>query len=335
MEEQTFYINNTPVAKRIRNGITSGSYSVITEYSHRTETKFSIYEKDDSDNDFERLSYVDMMICDAVYTLYLTNQPFISPGIILRILSGDSKQTCRPETVKRINDSLVKMSQLEFTLDCDDELKRRKIKDPILEETEKTDFIELKKYSDKGNDYQYSNTKPYLYHYAERLKQLVPVPWDIWSLYGTKPFRNSLDFIVLKHYLIHRILVANYNSQKKNLQNMNTIYYYHRSKNQNDNPYTGMLFDLDLVAWSDPDNPEDEKRNLGRIEFESNLRQILSKCKIPVHKNTKIILDVLKSHEFIHDYKEIKSNGKEVIGVQIIKTDPAEDSQENLEQETE
>ena len=304
----SFYINNTHVSRKIRKGIVFNEYDfALVDRKEDIVNRFCLKTTEDGT---EEITYIDMMIADAVYSLYRTEQSSFSEGMILRALSGDDKQTCRRETKERIRKALEKMARVAFSLDCKKEMRARNIADfdDIVEES----FISLVKLK-SGN---YENTNPPLYQYAEKIHQLIAVPSHLWSLDHKKPVNDSLENIAIKHYLLCRIAVANYDRHTKNLSNLNTIYYYHpahRKIEENQHPFTGMLFDLGVVSEWEKENGDLVKVTGGDTE---EIRYILSRLKNKTHKNTKKILKVLMEMEYIEGYSEVKLR-REIIGIKI------------------
>ncbi len=349
MDKPTFYINSTLVANTIRKGIDYGKvYSIKSVKQAKTdliiednnESSDLIIEGNDKSS--ERISYIDMMIMDAVYSLYCTNETWISPGKILRMLSGNEKQTCRKETRKRINHSLEKMAALNINLDYAEEMISRKkelaYKGEVafieLDKLKKNESHKSKKIShklkkvksykwkkiksykwkEKGTKYSNLQSPPVLYEYAECLKQMISIPWDVWKLEdGEKSKkRDSLDNLALKHYLFQRIHTANYLKNKNPKSHMERIYYYRSTRNKEKNPYEGMLFELGIVAWDKISVNEDGKKN----DMEA-VRKKLAVIKRKIHENTKKILESMIKIGYIGGYTLIKGIGREIIGVEI------------------
>lgn len=316
----SFYINNTNVSRKIRTEAFLNKYAWALvgkekageNSSDKKKTIENRYRLDTTDKNIaqEGVTYIDMMIADAVYSLYKTEQTSFSEGMILRALSGDDKQTCRKETKDRIRKSLEKMAGIDFTLDCKEEMKSRERID--FENIKDESFISLKKLKN-GN---YQNTNPPLYRYAETINQVIAIPSRLWSLDHKKPVNDSLENIAIKHYLLGRIAVANYDRREKKYKNLNKIYYYHPSHKkmeEEEHPFTGMLFDLGVVREWENENGKLVKVTNGDTE---EIRGILSHLKNRTHKNTKEILNALQEMGYIKAYSEIKI-GREIIGVEI------------------
>ena len=303
----SFYINNTNVSRKIRTEVVLNEYTWAL--ADRKEAIKNCFHLDTADKDIirEGITYIDMMIADAVYSLYKTEQSSFSERMILRVLSGDDKQTCRKETKDRIRRSLEKMAGINFTLDCKEEMKSREIID--FDNIQDESFISLKKWKN-GN---YENTNPPLFQYAETINQIIAIPSRLWSLDHKKPVNDSLENIAIKHYLLGRIAVANH---KRKLGNFNKIYYYHPSHKkieEEEHPFTGMLFDLGVVREWEKENGKLVKVTNGDTE---EIRGILTRLKNRTHKNTKEILKTLTEMGYIKEYSEIKI-GREIIGVEI------------------
>lgn len=315
-----FYINNTNVSRKIRTEAIlnvdcwalARREKTDKNSSNKKKAIHNLYRLEAKDTDIirEGVTYIDMMIADAVYSLYKTEQFTFSEGMILRVLSGDGKQTCRQETKDRIRKSLEKMAGIDFTLNCKEEMKARERTDffNIVDES----FIALK----KGKNGNYGNTNPPLYRYAETINQIIAIPSRLWSLDHKKPVNDSLENIAIKHYLLSRIVTANYDQREKKYKNLNKIYYYHPSHKtiaEWEHPFTGMLFDLGVVREWEKANGKLAKVTNGDVE---EIRGILARLKNRTHKNTKKILNALKEMGYIEECNDIKI-GREIIGVEI------------------
>ena len=303
----SFCINNTHVSRILRTGARLNVHTFAL-VAPNIETEFRLSSEDNN-----RITYLDMVIADAVYSVYQTQATLFSEGILLRVLSGDEKQTCRKETKEKIASSLKKMANIEFTLNCSEEVEARKIDECDFSEEHTEPFLIL----ETLNSGKYRTTNPLLYRYADEVnKQLISVPHKLWCLDHKKPVNDSLENIALKHYLLHRLAVANHNYDNKSFANLNRIYYYylsHKKREEGESPYTGMLFDLGIVsAW--------EKEN-GKLYDKygkdiHSMRLELSRLKHHVHGKTRKILDALVEIGYIEGYSFIKE-GKEIIGIQI------------------
>lgn len=336
MNCKKLYINNTLIARNIRKGIYEGTVIINTnneasvEYFLTSNKNDDLSEATDANKTVE-LTYIDMMIADAVYSLYETNQSYFTPAMILRVLSGDEKQTCRPETKLRIHESLERLKNIHIKiiipeglrnrkkLNSDgyegnflelEELERGKIKVTVKGEEEKKEIEEVKKYRCVGMP---------LYDFAKDLNQIISVPTDLLGYKGGKSTKDSLDNIAIKHYLVHRLEVANYKGKKGTRRNMNTIYYYHLPKRK-DPKYEGMLLDLNLAKKMEDFLAEQTNtENKTAYEREKMYRTYLSKSKNRLHRNLLKIIEEFyiagyigeKAPELIH------GDGKEIVGLRI------------------
>ncbi len=306
MDKCNFYINSTLVANTIRKGIDYGKVYSIKSVK-QANTDLLIENNNKSSESTEPISYIDMMIMDAVYSLYCANDTRISPGKILRMLSGNEKQTCRKETRERIRNSLKKMTELYINLDYMEEMKWRKKE---LAYKGKVAFVELTGLNNEGAKYSILESLPVIYEYAECLQQRISIPWDVWRFYAGKEsvMQDSLDNIALKHYLFQRIHTANYLKSKNPKSRMEKIYYYHLKNHR----YEGMLFELGIVSREEiTDNADGEKNNNEAV------RKKLAVIKRKIHENTKKILEIMIKKEYIIDgFTLINGSGREIIGVE-------------------
>lgn len=66
----------------------------------------------------EKLSYFDLMVADAVYTLERYRVPVVYPKHIWELLSGDSLVTLKPERKAAIEQSIERMQKTRIRIDC-------------------------------------------------------------------------------------------------------------------------------------------------------------------------------------------------------------------------
>lgn len=165
---RALYYNNTKIANEIRSGV----YEIGVEKqidcgrkASRTKEKkeLPLSYKIESDNG-ERLSYFDMMIADAVYTLEVSGIPVLYPKNIYELLSGDSAVTLKPDKKAAIEQSLDKMNKITITIDCS----KAAVPKWIYEDEKKLriykgSFLPLEKQGEKG--YSYKELPP-LYRFA-------------------------------------------------------------------------------------------------------------------------------------------------------------------------
>lgn len=165
---RALYYNNTKIANEIR----SGAYEIGTEKqidcgrkASRTGEKkeLPLSYKIESDNG-ERLSYFDMMIADAVYTLEVSGVPVLYPKNIYELLSGDPAVTLKPDKKAAIEQSLDKMNKITITIDCSKAAVPKWIYEDEKElRIYKGSFLPLEKRGEKG--YSYEELPP-LYRFA-------------------------------------------------------------------------------------------------------------------------------------------------------------------------
>ncbi len=296
MNCKTLYINNTLISRYIRQGIYEKKIELETE---KATISYSLV----ADDKAKKLTYIDMMIADAAYSFYKTDQSFFTPAMILRVLSGNDTQTCTTKTARVIEESLKRLSSFKISIECSEQMKTRGLKyDP--DEYKDVAFFTFKKI--EGANYtQYAPSRLPLWSYAEKLNQMIAVPTKLLGCNGIGETRQSLENIAIKHYLIHRLEIAFYKGKSRNRNPRNkmaSIYYYHIPHEKGADKYTGMLFDLNIADG-----------NESRTE--------LAKLKHITHKNVKkTIKDFMKpTVKYLEEEpKEIKGDGREIVGIRIV-----------------
>ena len=164
------YYNNTRIANDIRKGAYTLGEEKQVDCGRRKPAKEAspgkemvVSYKIEAHGE-ERLTYFDMMIADAVYTLETNHVPVIYPKTIYEVLSGDFDVTLKPEKKAFIEKSLEKMGRMTITIDCSRAGKGRQ----VYEDEKETglyrgNFLPLEKRGKRG--YFYEEIPP-LYGFA-------------------------------------------------------------------------------------------------------------------------------------------------------------------------
>jgi RecQ family ATP-dependent DNA helicase len=189
---------------------TSSPFAFIRGKRSR-DISFSIYAH-------EKLSYFDMCVADAIYSIASTGRTIIYTKTIWEVLSGDetvkfSRAGSRIKTA--IESSIEKMMHTLISINDDN-----------APGFTKEQFLPLKKRVDGQLGYDYLCTPP-LYRYAEIIGgEIIRIPVSLmdvhrykqnWFKPGTIPdtsapkgieFKATIENSVLCHYLLHRASIA-------------------------------------------------------------------------------------------------------------------------------
>lgn len=209
-----------------------GKNTIVTLKGKRTrEVKFSIRTVSGEDYNENKLNYFDMCVADAIYSIEINGKNSIYLKSIWQVLTGNtdnafsgsesktkSESESKSKTKSAIEESIRKMQNLRITIE--DNALPEKITDEI--------FLPIKKKEDDGErGYSYEEIPP-LYRYAELLNgEFIKVPVAMLNGYGIKLLkdeedrfggkkcRNTIDNMMLLHYLHHRIAIARRTNRAK------------------------------------------------------------------------------------------------------------------------
>lgn len=208
------YINRTKIAQEMRKGHMEGKDLVVGRAFGDLPAPTVSYRLENGP-----LSYTDLMIADAVYTLMKHRVKRIYARSVLEVLSGVDGITLRPERKEQIEDSIRRMMNAHITIDrtgslgygfvYDDEIRLTTLEGP---------FLPLK---EEKNGFSYDcNVLPPLYQYAEILNGQF---FSVASRHLEKIFSDSLptsmENLSIAHYLFCRtdmIPRKRYNKKKYN-----------------------------------------------------------------------------------------------------------------------
>lgn len=201
-KSEPFYINNTKLADEIRKGVPAGK-RLSCEVFKGTITEYEISSQ---------LSYFDCNVADAIYTLYKNNHRWFTSGQVLRVLSGDKKQTITKQKKKEIIDSIERLRAAVIEIDCTAEMRIRAA-DAAAEGEERViqgPFLLAEEIG--GDKYRFDRTASALpmplYQYGELTKQMIRFPDRLLAVYdGSKKISDTMETISIKRFLIRRLEV--------------------------------------------------------------------------------------------------------------------------------
>lgn len=180
------YANSTLVAQMIRKGIMKGTdlkvgsiqkkdksgenrekqpRPLLVSYEVKVETAPTDHGgTDDKDKDKQTLTYFDLMVADAVYTLMIHRVPVIYAKTIMGLLAGDKDLQLSTKRTEKVEESIQKMMRTHITIE-------RSNPGTYIYEDQKGKptpgpFLPLQKKGKKGYVYQ-EDVLPPLYEYAE------------------------------------------------------------------------------------------------------------------------------------------------------------------------
>ncbi len=254
-EIDVLYTNETKVSKEIRKGNYCCGEVCTVQVSREGGKKWTV--------DFildQTLDYFDLMVADAVYTLWCWGKTKVYPKNILTLLSGDENATMKPtQKTKEGNDkrlciaeSLEKMSRCRIRIDWSKGKIGRGIVDEAFVPVLEGNFLPLKK--DGKNGYRVLDTPP-LYQYAELTNgQFFTVPKNLLEVsVNGKKLPHSIENMKLKHFLARRLILSSPVRAQYSGKQMSTIIRFISEKQSR----KGMFEILDL-DWTE--NPYLKKR---------------------------------------------------------------------------
>ena len=211
------YANRTKVAQLLRKGRMEGKDLIVgwkakAENEKREPVRVSYSVTLDGETpDDKKLSYFDLMVADAVYTLMVHRVPTIYAKTVMELLSGNENLMLRPDRKKDVEDSIRKMIRAKIVID------RSKSKEYGFVYAEKCDKLRLcgafLPLYEKKNGFGYEDgALPPLYEYAEILNgQFFSIPTKHLecALTGNtmedKKLPATAENLAMIHYLLCRI----------------------------------------------------------------------------------------------------------------------------------
>ena len=155
----------------------------------------------------EKLSYFDMCVMDAIYTIEATQKGQINIEKLWKILTGSTPLSSQKRKFQaEIRNSIEKMCNMFISI----------VDKQISFEKRREVFLPLKK--PKGQrDYSYSVLPP-LYEFAEKKNhQIITIPISLLNTANIKQtdLASTIDNTSLCHYLMRRIAISRYTGYKK------------------------------------------------------------------------------------------------------------------------
>ncbi len=172
----------------------------------------------------DKLTAFDSAIYTATSSLYYSGNKYINSKMVYQFLCGNKAKVNPTQNIlKRISDSIEKMSKIRVTINAEMEVKARQniqaeYRDYLLNTRAACvningvmlDCVEI-------------NTEPVLYKYSESKKQIARADVKMLDM----PINNTTENIILKDYLLRRLLgMQNDKSKLSNVLRYATIYDY-------------------------------------------------------------------------------------------------------------
>lgn len=208
---EVLYTNETKVAQMIRSGkYEAGEELQINVGKNKVSSKYITAWME------RKLTYFDLMIADAVYTLSTFGKTKFYIKNILELLAGDESATLKPEkqggTVsdKRsvIEESLVRMAQTKIRIDQTSGQIGFYFSDERDCKVIEGAFLPIRK--EGKNGFRLYETPP-LYRYAELTNgQFFTIPHKMLLVRkeNGRKLPNSVENLKLKHYMARRVILA-------------------------------------------------------------------------------------------------------------------------------
>lgn len=298
-EIDVLYTNETKVSKEIRKGNYCCGEVCTVQVSREGGKKWTV--------DFildQTLDYFDLMVADAVYTLWCWGKTKVYPKNILTLLSGDENATMKPtQKTKEGNDkrlciaeSLEKMSRCRIRIDWSKGKIGRGIVDKAFVPVLEGNFLPLKK--DGKNGYRVLDTPP-LYQYAELTNgQFFTVPKNLLEVsVNGKKLPHSIENMKLKHFLARRLILSSPVRAQYSGKQMSTIIRFISEKQSR----KGMFEILDL-DWTE--NPYLKKR-----QWNTRVEKIVGILEYYKAQNKLVYYELLRG--------ETELGRDEVLGVKL------------------
>ena len=212
-------MNRTYIANEIRKGVYKAGFDGEKELHFRStesSVRYKLYGENLEDD--AELTYFDMMVADAVYSLWINNRPIYAKSIWI-ILTGDDRITLKREKKEIIEESLRKLQRTSVKIE------QRKagnfgMKLEDEEEIFEGAFLPFEERETETEPYVLQCVPP-LYLYAEIQGQFHIFRWEQLRLLqiecgeclrpavnakgDPKKIQATVENTILKHYLLRRI----------------------------------------------------------------------------------------------------------------------------------
>ena len=204
--ENALWVNTSEIANILR----KGNYHPSKNFDYNSIFQISEY-----------LDYFDIMIMDAIYSLWSLGLSSIHIKNIMQLLSGDCNITVKPERMKEIRERILKMQNTKIFINIKDIPLNKESADASISGKLEGAFLPI---ISSGKNCFKLVEKPPLYLYAElnncRFMQ-IPTKYLTVSIgkiskspvgnsknIEYKPMPNSIDNIKLKFYIACRVIWA-------------------------------------------------------------------------------------------------------------------------------
>lgn len=206
---KNFKINNTKIANSIRANDDLPGYRLVVSITprdakHKIKSQFVITED---------LSYFEMAVADAIYSLFQEGVRKFTPRKVLTLLSGDETISVPRDRKHQVECCIDKLIRTQLHIYCPKEVNIC----ARLQSRYDGAFLNAVKVE---HGYQFQSDAPMpLYSYGDAKRQLITIPFALLEytpLEGREKedrIGNSNENILLKQYLLHKLeLVRNPNN---------------------------------------------------------------------------------------------------------------------------
>lgn len=234
--QETAYMNNTLVANEIRKGNWRSGQERRCNVASRGNS--AVYTTFTLEGD---LTYFDMDVADAVYSLYRNGNKEFLLRHVLRALTGDENQTLTEGKKDQLKESLARLRAAKITINCTDQMLKMKKKPELLAGGKVViagSFLSLREENGKYSfaDSGAPGAMP-LYYYGELIQQMIAFPLCLLGIHprGVAKVSDTKDNIMIKRYLIRRLEVLR--NGRASGPHMRRITYFNRMMGED----SGML----------------------------------------------------------------------------------------------
>lgn len=280
LDVDVLYTNETKVSKAIRNGTYNCCEENIVNITTGKEKKYVKFFID------TKLSYFDMMVADAIYTLHVWGKDKIYLRNILELMAGDEDATMKPISKDKSGKQNAILESIHKMMDT-----QIKIIDSF-NQVFTGEFLKLEKTGKSA--YKVVET-PILYRYAEASHgQFFTIDKKLLNVISKeKKMPNSIENLKLRHYIARRMLLSKpYRSKDSGKPASRRILFENQIASR-----VGMIDILDIDLG--------ENIYLKKRKYATIVEKV---CQILDYY---ILMDEIKS------YNLIRGEDKSVIGVEI------------------
>lgn len=178
------------------------------------------------------ITFLDCIVMDAVYTIYLSGSDIFTPEMVLRVVTGNMEIDVTPHKRDMVCSILEKLSSVRICIDCTEEMLARKVIRKGLRYSLESYLLPLEKVQVMaGNHLKVMEAyrlikKPVLYEYTEKVGQFITFPTVLLDT-KKKGLSDTVEVIQIKRYLIQRIEQMHHDNK---LNSKKISYYWRDSK---------------------------------------------------------------------------------------------------------